>query len=33
MELIGLLPHMARGLGLDWDKGSRYAGMALPETG
>jgi hypothetical protein len=33
MELTELLPHVARGLGLDWDKGSCYAGLALPETG
>jgi hypothetical protein len=28
MELIGLLPHVARGLNINWDEATRYAGLS-----
>ena len=28
MELTELLPHVARGLNVDWDEATRYAGLA-----
>ena len=28
MELTELLPHIARGLNIDWDEATRYAGLA-----
>ena len=27
MELTELLPHIARGLNIDWDEATRYAGL------
>jgi hypothetical protein len=27
MELTELLPHVARGLNIDWDEATRYAGL------
>jgi hypothetical protein len=27
MELTELLPHLARGLNVDWDEATRYAGL------
>lgn len=31
MELTELLPHVARGLNINWDEATRYAGLP-PET-
>jgi hypothetical protein len=31
MELTELLPHVARGLDIDWDEATRYAGLANAE--
>ena len=28
MELTELLPHVARGLNVNWDEATRYAGLA-----
>ena len=29
MELTELLPHVARGLNINWDEATRYAGSTL----
>jgi hypothetical protein len=31
MELTELLPHVARGLNIDWDEATRYAELAQSE--
>jgi hypothetical protein len=31
MELTELLPHVARGLNINWDEANRYAGLANAE--
>jgi hypothetical protein len=32
MELTELLPHVARGLNIDWEEATRYAGLASQEV-
>lgn len=33
MELTELLPHLARGLRIDWDEATRYAGLTQSDMG